>query len=276
MQAMIDRRCFYLKTDSGHVGPRHEVQMHDDFYLKRSLLGDQEGLQVESNLLGVMAGAGIATTDSWLWTTKAGVKTLASHVAGGTQLSDADPMERIASYASLAANLKRLHSIPAQGAGYIVATNPLRGAFDTWPEYLMSHFYEQATYATGHGLLSNEDAILIGYHCGAVRWNGEARLLHGDLSDRNLFAAKGEITAIIDWEDALAGPIEHDLAYWATFHPRDEWAALFDAYPYQPDRTFWAYYLRISLSKLVLNHKRGVPDLTRSLERIQMALGELA
>lgn len=84
-------------------------------------------------------------------------------------------------------------------------------------------------------------------------------LLHGDLANHNVFVKNKKITAIVDWEDACSGDPIYDLAYFGsgTFsHP--SWFDYFlQGYtsernlPEDFQRSYWIYYLRISLAKAV-------------------------
>jgi Ser/Thr protein kinase RdoA (MazF antagonist) len=109
----------------------------------------------------------------------------------------------------------------------------------------------------------------------------EPALLHGDLGNHNIFAADDTVSAIIDWEDCLAGDPIFDVAFWATFHPPRRHAAFLAGYkavnklPHDFEARFWLYFLRIALSKTVLRHRLGLkdhPDRPKASLRIQQGL----
>src|SRR5262249_51720235 len=121
----------------------------------------------------------------------------------------------------------------------------------------------------------------------------EPVLLHGDLSGRNIFTDGVAITAVIDWEDCLAGDPVFDLAFWATFHQDERHGALLDGYasvrplPADFDARFWLYYLRVALSKTVQRHRFGYPDrvpgfppashrIGKALARLDLSVGARA
>lgn len=110
--------------------------------------------------------------------------------------------------------LHRVHEIEVDGFGSIdVSADGLHGTHTTWASALE----ERAggiTHAVAAGKVAPELAeramaaikIVIDLGC------GPARLLHGDLHPRHVFARDGRVTAIIDWGDATAGDPVYDLA----------------------------------------------------------------
>ena len=103
----------------------------------------------------------------------------------------------------------------------------------------------------------------------ADSWLGDvpARLCHGDLGNHNVFVRDGHVSALIDWEDCLAGDPVYDVAFWATFHPPRRYDALIAGYraagtvPEDFFRRFWLYYLRVALAKTVVRARFGLVDL---------------
>jgi len=114
-------------------------------------------------------------------------------------------------------------------------------------------------------------------------------LLHGDLGSHNVFTDGRDVTAVIDWEDALSGDPVFDIAFWATFHPDRRHAAFLDGYravralPADFEWRFWLYYLRVALAKTVLRHRLGITDrpgrlpasrrIQKGLERVEALQG---
>jgi fructosamine-3-kinase len=192
--------------------------------------------------------------------------------------------------------LAGIHQITVDGFGWIdvapgqggqpEATG--RGLFDSWPEYLLVNFaaHLQACLEIG-AITPRERAWIEAAYDDLAGQLGpiQPALLHGDLSSRNVFADGLGITALLDWEDCLAGDPVYDLAFWATFHPAGRHASLLDAYaaarplPADFEPRFWLYYLRIALSKTVQRHRFGYTDLPGrppASRRIQQALARLA
>lgn len=197
-------------------------------------------------------------------------------------MEDASVEERKQAYAHLGQLLAVLHAARFSGAGPVHPFSfPLCGVHFRWDSYFTTKLDEHVHYAQCHSLIDGTEAYYITRVVRKLAASDTAighSLLHGDLSDRNLFVSNGEVTAIIDWEDALIGDPVFDLAYWATFHPEELHSSLLDSYftwtekPQDFHQRFWVYYLRIALSKLVQHHRRGTPDLQPSIARIKLAL----
>ena len=111
-----------------------------------------------------------------------------------------------------------------------------------------------------------------------------SRLLHGDPGHHNAFSDGARITAVIDWEDALAGDPVFDLAYWGTFvrdwmrEPLLRGYSEISPLPDDFERRYWLYFLRVSLSKTVHRHRAGLQDQPGrhpASQRIQRALAKL-
>lgn len=91
-------------------------------------------------------------------------------------------------------------------------------------------------------------------------------LLHGDLGNHNIFSDGTKVTALIDWEDCMAGDPIFDIAYWGTFfrdHFREQLLAGYCQSAHLSEDfeiRYWLYYLRISLSKTVHRHRFGYQD----------------
>lgn len=177
----------------------------------------------------------------------------------------------------LGAFLARVHDVRVDGFGWIdldpraadPAREPGRGLFASWRDFVLTNLDAHLATCTRIGAITppqrrriesvfaERDGLLGGV---------EPSLLHGDLSGRNVFTDGERITAVIDWEDGLAGDPAFDLAFWATFHPEEHHPALLSGYrPVRPlpadfPARFWLYFLRVALSKTVQRHRFGYPD----------------
>ena len=171
----------------------------------------------------------------------------------------------------------RLHAIPVEGFGWIDAAPPVlegpeapsAGIFATWHDYVMLKLEEHVRTCTAIGAVSSAEARRVAEMFGAhdALLDGiEPALLHGDLGNHNAFTDGRHVTALIDWEDCLAGDPAFDVAFWGTFHPDDRRAAFLEGYrseralPGDFERRYWLYYLRIALSKTVHRHRFGSAD----------------
>lgn len=101
-------------------------------------------------------------------------------------------------------------------------------------------------------------------------------ILHGDPSGDNVIF-NGSGCYIIDIEHSITGDYIYDLAFLGTFYESFEHhiATIYDKFDKNFWFKFWTYYLRISIMKIVILHKRGIKDLTRAKNRIYRAILEL-
>lgn len=283
------RQVFNLKTD-GPAILRHSVWCEDDAprVRKCSLVGDGAGLKVEVAVASHVRQMGLPVVATTVVGSCEADLELIMAPAPGLPLSQLSEAARLTAYESLALALRRLHQVPAEGAGYLVAAPTLIGAYDTWPDYLRSYLSAHLNYAWSWGLLTfgvcGRISHLVEAFCDLDSTRLQSSyLLHGDLSDANVFATTdGKVTALLDWEDALAGDPLFDLASWACFRAHHgQWQSFVRAYyggegPADLWERFWTYYLRIALCRLVLLHRKGVEDLTFAKSRVESALVHLS
>jgi fructosamine-3-kinase len=291
----MDRRkeTFYIKTDDLPVrewhkicpkiaqtpfGPTSEV-------LRVSTVKNDYGMLVEPKVVAEVSKFGVPTVNTRA-SYNNGIFTHHMSRAHGMELTEAPDETKYMAYKNLGALMALWHTISV-GTGYGLI-NPFESGFTGhapfWSSYLHNHFLEHLEYAQAHNLISSAQHhyidIILKRFCGKLHFFYPA-LLHGDLSDRNVFVdSTGGVTAILDWEDALIGDPIFDIAYWATFinHPENTHPYFIDTYykhyekPHDFAYRFWVYYLRISLSKLVQLHRYKVPNLTKAINRIELAL----
>lgn len=216
--------------------------------------------------------------------------------APGRPLADGDHEEQqtIRLLGDLGRLLARLHTIRTEGFGLLDAaplaagsTSAPRGGWNSWLEYLQTNFDEHLDRCRELGAIDWRQAqrIANAFAAGTSQLGPMTPvLLHGDLGSHNIFTDGQTITALVDWEDCLAGDAVYDLAFWATFHPRRRYRALLAAYreAAEPaadfDQRFWLYYLRVALAKTVLRHRfdlRDRPGSPPASDRIHRALEAL-
>jgi hygromycin-B 4-O-kinase len=186
----------------------------------------------------------------------------------------------------------RMHGIKTRGFGFfdvrpLVLGQPaetLCGLSPTWRTYVLRRLEAHVATCVRIGAIDPGEAgrifaaFLASDH---LLDDVEPALLHGDLGSHNVFTDGGDITAVIDWEDALSGDAVFDVAFWATFHPERRHVAFLDGYrsvralPVDFAWRFWLYYLRVALAKTVLRHRLGIadrPGRPPASRRIQLAL----
>jgi len=180
----------------------------------------------------------------------------------------------------------RLHGIATQGYGLLSAEalegDTLHGLHETWAEYINLNLADHIAFCLKEGDISDAEAQTItSLFQNWTMPSFEPALLHGDPGPHNIFTDGLEITALIDWEDALSGDPLYEVAFWATFHPDADYEAFLNGYyagadrPADFDKNFWMYYLRVSLAKTVHRHLfkyTDAPGALRASTRIQKAL----
>lgn len=171
--------------------------------------------------------------------------------------------------------LARLHRIQVEGFGLLdvraLATAPARliGGHATWDDFLWLNLERHVGTCIEIGAITGEEGRQITWYCGGCRGlfqTDAPSLLHGDPGSHNVFVKDGAISALIDWEDALAGDPVFEIAFWATFHPERRHEAFIEGYrehaklPPDFELRFWLYFLRVALAKTVLRHRLGIVD----------------
>ncbi len=284
------KSIFYPKTDEPVNHLRHKICKFGAMVYRYSNSSDQPDQS--------MYAEQVATEEAW----KIGVPVLriqthhtptqtyqVMKMAVGQTLAEVKtPHVRKAALANLGKVLAQVHSLPAFGYGFISPDQRgLQGVHATWDDYLFTKLSDHLDYLRTNELVTADQAS---YIVGAMhlfidrKVSVAASLLHGDLNSHNIFVDDaGYITNLIDWEDCLAGDGIFDLASFATFtaNSDEDVATLLRSYytysvkPKDFDLRFWTYYLRVSVSKLVLLHRYGYTDLTLGKARIERALKEL-
>ncbi len=270
-------------------------------FLKLGLEESDPGFSIEAWALARLCGLGLPSPSvqfqmlggldrpPYFLAPEAAGKTLRSLENPETQ---ALPEPLLFTFGSL---LARIHQIPCSGAGLLdvstldfgsLATAP-RGLQPDWPNHFALRLDEHLRACLQIRAITGMELSEIEGHfaeAGPLLDSAPIRLLHGDPGHHNAFSDGSAITALIDWEDALAGDPVFDIAYWGTF-VRDEMRDRFlegyqsiQALPPDFERRYWLYYLRIAISKTVHRHLFGVQDCPGrppASRRIQKALSNL-
>jgi Ser/Thr protein kinase RdoA (MazF antagonist) len=286
-----DRQLFHLKTD-GPAVCRNKTEERYGLFYRRTLTQNYAGLKREIQIAAKLREAGVPVPNG-VFVKYGDLGHQVWDRAKGVSLDKLDQEQRSMAYRKLGALLAKVHAIPGDGAGLVDGTEPIKGGHEKWSEYLISNVLENISYLVDNSLVVKEggDAILSAIRSFCKQESTVNRplfLLHGDLNDRNVFFHNGEISAIIDWEDALVGDPVFDLVSWAAF-TRPGWIGNWDCilpfyYGEQAaqivsdtdwQNRFWVYYLRISVSRLVFLNKAGYKDLRVGVERVTMGVKKL-
>lgn len=278
---------FYPKTDEPVNHTRHEILKRGSLVYRYSKSPDQpdQSMHVEQMVAEEAWKIGFPTPRIQTHSTATQTYQMMKCAVGETLAEVTVPHVREKALTSLGKALAQLHTIKTFDYGFIVTGhNRLGGVHLRWIDYLNTKWCDHLNALTESGLLTSVQAL------DASRWMNRfvdanvvvnPVLLHGDLNSHNVFVDEvGFVTNLIDWEDALSGDPIFDLASWATFtfvQEIDLQTLLksyytFAAKPKDFDLRFWTYFLRISVSKLVLLHRYGHTDLARGKSRIERAL----
>lgn len=198
---------------------------------------------------------------------------------------DSDEAAVVDTIPLLARYLKRLHCLEGREWGPLEHTGALSdglvSTLSTWSEYLTTRLDEHLSIVKGADLVSAaelDEVQSVLRASSTYTYASSSRLLHGDCGPQNVLVDDSGRLVMIDWEDALLGDPLFDVAMWATFQPERRWRTFFDEYygpAWQPDALFWAYFLRISLSKSVVRIRfnyQNVSGRAPASLRIQRAL----
>lgn len=119
------------------------------------------------------------------------------------------------------AHIRRLHEERIIGAGWVGQASleaggaPTAWEHDTWGGFLRQSFGVVESLAT-KGFLDARDVTAVAHileqYGPELEPEGGPRLCHGDVHPRHLYAKDGALTAIIDWQDALAADPILDMA----------------------------------------------------------------
>ena len=128
---------------------------------------------------------------------------------GGDPLAGTEPV-----FGQVGAHLRCLHESLATGFGAVSAEDALVGEDASWRQALERPAMALLP-AAGAGLvdagLLTRARNAIDRFASALDGLGGARLIHGDLCPRHVYAYGSRITGIIDWGDAMAGDPAYDF-----------------------------------------------------------------
>lgn len=118
----------------------------------------------------------------------------------------------------------------ADSAGYGIWTPNGQGPYGSWAEALLAIGSETARVPGWRAALADSgiglgpvEAGLAALAALAPYLPDERRMIHGDLLSRNVLAAGGTVTAVLDWGNALYGDSLYDaawLVYWWPWYPQ--------------------------------------------------------
>ncbi|MFD4025806.1 phosphotransferase family protein [Streptomyces sp. NPDC058576] len=161
--------------------------------------------------------------------------------AHGIGLDDLPAADVALTLPSLLTTLDAIGEIDLSGtAGYGIWTPDGQAPYDSWPDALLAISAETTRVPGWKAALADSEIGLGPVEAGLAALAAltkylpdERNMIHGDLLSRNVLAADGTVTAVLDWGNALYGDSLYDAAwliYWWPWYPQwhaaDIYAAL--------------------------------------------------
>ena len=182
---------------------------------------------------------------------------------GGEPVSPTDSLFR-----EVGTKLRRVHEVDLGGFGDLrLDGGQLSGSSSAWGDWVAEKLAGLDRVAAAGllplGLVDSVQAALE-RHDGMVAGLGGARLVHGDVHSRHVYAQSGRLTGIIDWGDALAGGPLFDLGRILQADARSLSLVLegYGELPYQGDelaRRLRLYASVFLVSAMVSENHAGAP-----------------
>lgn len=133
----------------------------------------------------------------------------------GTDMDETDlnSNQRKSIYSELGKYAKKMHSIKTKKFGYIV--KEFEGETNSWHDWIYDDFSSNLNELQKANIvdknLLNKSKEFIDKQKGFLN-NVEPRLLHGDLTPKNLIIKNGKLSGIIDASDSISGDPYYDIA----------------------------------------------------------------
>lgn len=155
--------------------------------------------------------------------------------------------------------------------GYGPYDDSIQGYHSTYADYFHLRLDHHLAFLVSHGFLSADQrqdiATEIESHRSLLALESGC-FVHKDLALWNILGTQGEITAFIDFDDAISGDPMDDLSLLACFHDAAFLRRAFQGYqtirplPPQHLRRFWLHLLRNMIVKAVIRVGAGYFDRT--------------
>jgi len=153
----------------------------------------------------------------------------------------------------------------------LLGTGRLRGYHGGYGDYFQTRLDTHLGFLVDKGFLTSgrvkEIAAEIERHTPLLALDGSC-LVHKDLALWNILGKPGQITAFIDWDDAVGGDPMDDISLLACFHDGTVVKQAFEGFasirPFPPEhcRRFWLHLLRNLIFKAVIRVGAGYFDRT--------------
>lgn len=170
-------------------------------------------------------------------------------------------------YKSLGKLFNKIHHINVIGVGHIDILNIVEGKVnaisDSWSNFITTNLNHHINLLKKRNLISINEGKIIRKLFANVNIRSSSlgfTLLHNDPGSRNILVENENISAILDWEDAIVGDPYWDIAFIETFLFRENDSELFENFcqgygiyikNVHTSFNYLLYYLRIVLLKAV-------------------------
>lgn len=151
------------------------------------------------------------------------------------------------------------------------STGVLRGFHSSYADYFHLHLERHLDFLAGNGFLTRSRAAdfrgAIAEHHSLLQFE-QGCLVHKDLALWNILGTGTDITAFIDFDDAISGDPMDDFSLLGCFHDGDFLAQALETYqsllplPAEHVRRFWLHLLRNMIVKAVIRVGGGYFDRT--------------
>lgn len=175
---------------------------------------------------------------------------------------------------NLGIKLRDLHDIDIQIKNFGIidvktsCAGVMKGSFDTWYEFLTHNLDLHLDICIQNQLINQKQKIFfkeIFYRNKKIFNINKKSVLHGDLSNKNIFFDYNYLPKLIDWEDALIGDPLFDIANWASFVGNEKYFKFLingyfkdhDDYCEEKELLINVYLIRILLAKTVHRFRFG-------------------
>lgn len=168
-------------------------------------------------------------------------------------------------YKNLGEGIKNLHKLRFRNYGLIdayglIVHGKVEGRHKNWSEYLTSNLGVHLDYLRLNKIFDRCNLGSIAKYLEELNYINDVpnSLLHGDLSDKNIFLNEDRSLELIDFEDSLLGDPIFEIAAWAKHQNHLNYVNDFISGYYSEEplpeyfwRRFYLYLIRLSISDLV-------------------------
>lgn len=225
------RDCTVSEVENGSSTDVFGLTNHEDQYYLR-IAPEGENISTEAAIHGLARQAGVRVPDckyyedfnSLLNRSFMVTSTIPGHPLTDSQGGNSEIIS------SAGEDLALLHSIKCNGFGWFDVTTPhgneLIGAFNTYSEFIFDgiKILDRLSFLKEKEILNKEVSDSVREYIVKNRNgldSGTAVLSHCDLNNEHIFCSENSYSGLIDFGDASAMSVYHDLAKYSLNEPKD-------------------------------------------------------